>query len=484
MTLSSTLNTAKSSLSNTSLQSQVLSKNIANSQTEGYVRRDASTVTNGMGATILTTTRAADPILQKQMLSAQSQAEGQDTLDTGLTNLKALLGGNDYELAPSTYLTKLRDSLQAYATQPDELSLGQTVVSNAQDLANSLNTTSTGVQAVRAQADASIKTDVATLNDLLSQFKTVNDSVVKATVSGGDPNDALDQRDQLLSKISKIVGVATRVDSNNDMSVYTSDGTVLFDTEARTVTFDPTGGYAAATTGNSVYIDGVPYQPGSGANTTAQGSIAANLQIRDVVAPKMQEQLDETARAVITMFSETTDSSGSDPMPGLFVWSDTQTPDDGVLEPGISSSIAVNTAYVTSEGGTPTLLRDGGYNGSAYVWNTSGASGYSTLLQSYADSFDDSMNFDTEADLGDTSSVLDYASSANGWLESYRSTSDSANETKAALSQRATEAYQNKTGVNLDEELSRMLDIEQSYKASSKLITAVDDMLQALLEAV
>ncbi|MDQ0457004.1 flagellar hook-associated protein FlgK [Rhizobium paknamense] len=484
MSLSSTLNTAKNALSNTSMQSQVLSKNIANSQTEGYVRRDASTVTSSTGATILSTSRSTDSVMQKQMLSAQSQAEGQDTLNTGLTNLKALLGGNDYELAPSTYLTKLRDSLQSYATKPGELSLGQTAVSNAQDLANSLNTTSEGVQAVRAQADANIKTDVAKLNDLLSQFKTVNDAVVQATVTGANANDALDQRDKLLSDISKIVGISTTTRDNNDMAVYTSDGTVLFETQPRSVTFTATSGYGATSTGNPVYIDGVPLKAGSGGNTSAQGSLQANLQIRDVVAPKMQDQLDETARSLISMFSETTDSSGSDPAPGLFVWSDTVTPDDGVLQPGIAETISVNTAYVTSEGGTPTLLRDGGYNGSSYKWNTNDDSGYSTLLQSYVDKFDDKMNYDSAADLGDSSTVLDYASASNGWLEAYRSTSDSANENKAALSQRATEAYQNKTGVNLDEELSRLLDIEQSYKASTKLITAVDDMLKSLMDAV
>lgn len=92
------------------------------------------------------------------------------------------------------------------------------------------------------------------------------------------------------------------------------------------------------------------------------------------------------------------------------------------------------------------------------------------------------MDFDSSAGLGDTSNVLDYASNSVGWLESYRSTADSANETKSALSQRATEAYQNKTGVNLDEELSKMLDIEQSYKASTKLMNAVDEMLKSLLE--
>lgn len=264
MSLSSTMNTATTSLGNSSTQSQVLSKNIANSQTEGYVKRDAATISTSTGGAQVVTTRSEDAVLQKQMLSGQSQAEGQDTLNTGLDQLKALLGGNDYESSPSTYINKLRDAMQSYAAQPSELSLAETAVSAAQDVATSINNTAEGISNVRAQADDAIKDDVSKLNDLLSQFETVNQSVVKATATGNDPNDALDQRDKLVSDISKIVGVSSVKRDNNDMALYTNDGTVLFDKQPRTVTFDSTGAYGASTEGNSVYIDGVPVKAGTG----------------------------------------------------------------------------------------------------------------------------------------------------------------------------------------------------------------------------
>ena len=39
-------------------------------------------------------------------------------------------------------------------------------------------------------------------------------------------------------------------------------------------------------------------------------------------------------------------------------------------------------------------------------------------------------------------------------------------------------------GIVLDEEMALMLELEQSYKASSKLVSTVDEMIQALLAAV
>jgi flagellar hook-associated protein 1 len=52
------------------------------------------------------------------------------------------------------------------------------------------------------------------------------------------------------------------------------------------------------------------------------------------------------------------------------------------------------------------------------------------------------------------------------------------------MQSRAAEAHSNTTGVSLDEELSLLLDVEQSYKASAKLVSAVDEMLQSLLAMV
>jgi flagellar hook-associated protein 1 FlgK len=47
---------------------------------------------------------------------------------------------------------------------------------------------------------------------------------------------------------------------------------------------------------------------------------------------------------------------------------------------------------------------------------------------------------------------------------------------------RSSEAYSNETGVSLDEELTLLLDIEQSYKAATKMLNAIDEMLQSLLD--
>jgi flagellar hook-associated protein 1 FlgK len=309
---------------------------------------------------------------------------------------------------------------------------------------------------------------VVELNRLLKEFKTYNDKVRQGTAAGTDVNDALDQRDKLLTGISAIIGVTTVNRTNNDLALYTSDGTVLFETVPRTVSFQPSTTFTAAVDGNQVLIDGVPVQAGAGGNTSAQGSIPALLQVRDYVAPIFQKQLDEIARGVIEVFSE-----GG--MEGLFISNGLP----AVTDPGLAAVIKVNPDVISSEGGNPTKMRDG-INA---VYNTDNNASFSELLNGYAAAFEAPMPFDPDASIETTTTILSFSTSSVGWLEEIRSAATTAGGDKAALLGRTQEALLNVTAVSLDEELALLLDLEQSYKASAKLVAAVDEMIAALLQA-
>lgn len=479
MSLTAAMKTAQSSFSNVGLQSAVVSKNIANASDPAYARRAAVLATASSGATVVETQRAQNEALLKQNLLSISKASAQDTVLAGLSRMKMMLGGEDYELAPSTYLAKLRDNLQTFADKPNEVSLAETVVADAIDVATSLNSTSEALQKLRSEADADIDTAVKELNRLLKEFKTYNDQVRQGTAAGTDVNDALDQRDKLLTQISGLVGVTTVNRTNNDLALYTSDGTVLFETEARAVSFVPTTTYTATVTGNQVLIDGVPVQMGAAGNTSARGTIAGLLQIRDHAAPTFQAQLDETARSLINMFSENTVGGAMD---GLFIRNGVAVGDDLAVDtmvPGLSTVIKVNPAVITNQGGNAKLLRDGINE----TFNIDNNASFSVLLNNYAAAFETPVTFDPAAAIDTNTSLLAFSSGSVGWLEQLRSAATTAADDKNALLARTQEALQSVTSVSLDEELALLLDLEQSYKASAKLVAAVDEMITALLQA-
>ena len=486
MSLASALSTAQSIFNNSGTQSGVVSKNIANAQNPDYHRRSAVVITGGNGAMIDDIVRAQNSPLLRQTIESTGIASGQRTLLDGLTEIKNLMGGNDNEISPANLIAKFREDLDAFASKANDTATGAAVISSAQDLATALNTSANKLQAIRKDADDQIKQNVNDLNSLLAKFETVNNQVKNATAAGNDPNDALDQREALLKQISEIVGVTSYVRGDNDMVLYTTSGVTLFEAIPRKVTFQPTAAFDATTTGGGVYIDGVPVKAGEGGNTSAKGSLQAYMQLRDDVAPVFQQQLDEIARGLITSFQETGPTGVLTPMTGLFSYKDTsgttQTgiPAAGTVVPGIASRIFVNPAVVPPAG-TPNKLRDGGINGTAYVVNTAGSS-YGDLLDKYNENLSSPMTFAGSTRIADAPDLMSFTSDSMGWLEELRSTATSSDDTKTALLTRTLDAYSSVTGVSLDEELSLLLDIEQSYKAGAKLMSTIDDMMKALLD--
>jgi len=306
--------------------------------------------------------------------------------------------------------------------------------------------------------------------------------VISGTRSGTDVSDALDQRDALLKKIAEYVPVSTFTRGDNDMVITTGDGTTLFETIPRTVSFTPSSGYTAGAAGSRIYIDNVPLASGA-ANSSADGKLAGMLQLRDGVAGTMQSQLDEIARGLITAFAETAPSLPA--ATGLFTWSGAPAvPATGTLVNGLAGSISVNAAMDPAAGGNPTLLRDGRANGAAYVANTSGGSSYSSLLIAYGDKLDQPMSFDAAAGISASSSVTAYSANAIGWFEGVRKQASTAADAKEALATRTAEALSNDTGVNVDQEMSLLLDLEHTYQASARMMKTVDDMMAALFAAV
>ncbi|MCZ7484661.1 flagellar hook-associated protein FlgK [Rhizobium rhizogenes] len=496
MSLTSAMNTAQSIFNNTGKQTDVTSKNIANVGNANYVKRTAILGTTMAGASIVSNGRAQNESLLRQTISSASLATGQNTVLTGLEEMKSIFGGNNYESSPSTYMKELLKSLSGYAAKPSNAALAATAVTSAADVASSLNKASSELQAMRLRADKEISLQVDKLNGLLAKFEEANNEVKAQTAIGGDPSDALDQRETLLKDISSIIGINVVNRPNNDVALYTTEGATLFEVVPRKVTFKAQPGYDATTTGNAIYVDGVALKAGNGSNTTAEGSLQGLMQVRDDLAPTMQSQLDEIARGLISMFAEKPITQPAPPAtpltakPGLFTWAGatatSEIPPAGVIVPGLAASINVNSALIISKGGNPELLRDGGINGTAYIVNTTakGGTGFSALIDSYVTAFDAPMNFAASTRIDTNTSILKYGTNSMGWLEQERSGATSANEAKSALYERSAASYSNNTAVSLDEELSLLMDIEQSYKAATKLVTTVDEMLKSLMDMV
>ncbi|MEP7453721.1 flagellar hook-associated protein FlgK [Phyllobacterium sp. SB3] len=482
MSLTSALLTAQSALNTVSKQTAVVSRNIAGANDPNFTRRIGSVVSGAGGLTYLSVKRSADEALLSKFVEANSFLGASDTLKGGLDRLSGIYSANSASDSPRALLGDLRDSLQLYASQPGNTSVGESTVSKAVSLANALNRGTEETQKLRQDADNDIADSVNNINTLLAKFEAVNNRVVSGTRAGADVSDDLDERDGLLKQISSEIGITTLKRDDNDIIIFAESGVTLFEKSARSVTFVPTSAFSAGTSGNEVYVDGVPLSHGTFDQPYGTGRLSGLLQVRDQTAPAYQKQLDEIARSLVSMFAEK--GTGVPTVPGLFTYSGAPAmPTDATILPGIAGSLKVSSAYILSEGGNPARLRDGGPAGTPYVQNPDGSAGYSDRLQSLIGAIGEPRTYDADAAVGNNKSLLDFAAASISSLEEKRKSVTDTNDYNKILSTRASDAISNVSGVNIDTEMQSLLDLEHSYQASARILSTVDAMFQELFRA-
>lgn len=497
MTLSSAGAIATQSLGTISSQIGVTSRNVSGVNTPGYSARAAllSTSIDG-GSEIDGIARATNDALLRNSFEAIAAQSGFAAISDGLNILDEFLNlssGSASQLSnsrsPAAAISGLATALQEYSASPANAAAALTALTRARELARSLRDATDAIQSVRANSDSSIAASVNEINSILVEFEKVNTDIVVGTRIGSDVTDILDKRDNLLSKLSKEAGVSTALRSNNDMVIYADGGATLFETTPRSVTFKPTAAFSATTSGAAVHIDGVQVTgTASSPLSIHTGRLAGLTQLRDVVAPNFQRQLDETARAIVLGFAETDRTNASrPPLPGLFTTPGATALPGAALVPGLAGQIMVNDNADPSRGGDINRLRDGGVSrpgDPAYTYNTTGAAGYSTRILQLVDALSANRTFDTAAGLGATASVASYATASIGWIEARRQEALTSTSYHDARLSQTSLALSNATGVNLDDQMSRMLTLENSYQASAKLLATVNEMYRTLFDAI
>jgi flagellar hook-associated protein 1 len=490
MSLSTTLDVARSSLSVTGDRSAIVSRNIAHAGDPLASRKLVQLVTDTGGAPRLSSiTRSVTDALQAGVIAATSDGARRDVLVAAMDRLEASVGDPQNSTSPATQIGKLTAALQTYATQPTSSAAGQAVLSAADELVSSLNGSAKLVDQARTEADADIQGAVTRLNNMLGKIEGLNARIMNTTRTGGDATDDLDARDKLVAGIAEQVGITVLNRGDNAIALYTDSGLTLFDGRARQVMVQPTP-LVSGQPGAAIMIDGVPATGQSSVMAIMSGRLAGLVEFRDSVALTYGNQLDEIARGLITAFAES-DQSATPTLPdaaGLFhVPGSTLIPAAGTAAIGLASSIAVNPNADPARGGTIERLRDGGISNPgnpAYIYNAASATGFSDRIDQLVIALSDPIAFDAAAQLGADASVSDFAANSVGWLHGQRQASNQEAEYARAVLQRSSDALSKVSGINIDDELTQLLELERTYQASSKLIATVDSMFSSLLQAV
>ena len=497
MSLLSAFNNARASLGAVSAQSALVSRNIANVDNPSATRKFAQLGTDGLGSIqILSVAQSKDQALFRSLLTATASQGEASVTQEALDRLRDVIGDVDAETSPVSKLSALKSALSQYAVSPDNLQAATAAVDAARDMATSLNDATKAVQTMRLDADGQLADAATTMNGLLKELETVNARVVAGTASKADVTDQVDRRDAIVTQLSGYVGVNVQIRGGNDLVLYTDSGVTLFDKTARPVEFTPTQAYDPSVSGSPFKIDGVSISGPSSPMPVKSGSVVGLLTIRDQTAVTFQGQLDALASALVDSFSET-DQTGTD-FPGTRyagLFTDNGGADTVVSTidtTGLAARIRVAARADDRLGGDPMRLRDGGIADPAdpldpldvrsTVYNSSGGNAFTGRLNDLITSFSTTRDYDASLGVGTKGTMADFGAASIGWLENKRSKATDDASYSSVLLDQAQQTLSDRTGVNMDEEMTKLLDLEHSYQASSKLISTIGTMLDSLIQ--
>lgn len=435
---------------------EVTGNNLANVNNKSYARQQAVIQTSaplptpvgpeGTGVDAIGIKQFRDGFLDRQVTAQTSDTSSLTAQQSALQNAEAYLNeqiqnssatntpaGSSTGIAST--LSSLFSSLQDLSLAPTGLAERQTVVATAQKLANQFNQLASQLSTVRDGANESIQTDVDASNQDLAAIAALNGQISNAIASGGSPNSLIDQRQEKLEDLASKVNITTSTEANGAIDVSIGGVAMVsgFQKLDQLQAFDAGGGQIlvqAQTAGTTLDLTG--------------GSIGGNITARDGALADLQNGLDTLASnlagSVNAIYSGAT---GQD-----FFTGDT------------AASLAVSAALVAD----PSTLQAGVL--------TPGDNSIAAALAA--------LSHQTIAGLKGQTFSQSYAATVTSLGTSIATVSDQLTNSQA-VGQMLSNQRSSVSGVNMDEEMTNLLQYQKAYQASAELISTINSMLQTVI---
>ena len=322
MSLGSALAIAMSGLRANQAALAIVSSNIANAQTPGYVTQrinQVETLTGDTGASVSVTgvNRELDQFIQAQLRSETSGGAYADQMASVLTQLQSVYGTPGEAGTLEAAFANFTSALQSLSTNSGSSSAQISAVTAAQSLAQQLNATTQGIQALRSNAEQDINISVGQANAAMTQIAQINTEL--RALKPTDPTAAtlMDQRDKAIDLLSQLMDIRVTTDNTNQTTIYTTNGVELVGAQASQLIFNSQGTLNANSQWNAnpanSSVGSLSIKLANGAlidmietNSISSGQIAADLTLRDKTLVQAQAQIDQLAASMASALSDKT----------------------------------------------------------------------------------------------------------------------------------------------------------------------------------
>ncbi len=463
MSLTAALGIAKSGLSVTAVRADMVSRNIANAGTEGFSRKSERTVSMENGAVkVGGFERQVDGMLSRLDRSNVSRMGALQTMVDGMKAYTDFLGQPSDKISPAALMGDLKAAFVTLNGAVSEGSAQVATVTAARNLTSNLRSLSATLTSIGNEVEMNIRYEVADLNNFLSGIAKLNRQMLAESAGTSRMVEYKDHMDRLLQSVAGVLDLQTTTDANGIVSVLTGGGVELVTgPDIHDVAFD-------AATGRLTAGD-VDMTPGMNNRSFSEGSLAGLFSLRNDTIPGWSSELDTLAAALVDGF-ETVPLDA-----GLGLFTDDGGPYDPVAIDGLASRIAINSAADPDQGGDPRLLQNGG-NPALPAGNTSVADAMLALFNTPTGI--------VGRDFGESAGLTDMATNIVASQQKLRADTEANSRSASTAAATISASRENLQGVDVDDELQKLLLVEQSYAANAKVLTAVSGMLDSLINVV
>jgi len=430
-------------------------QNIANANTEGYSRRRATleasnTVSPGLytsppgpatgdGVTMSSYERMRSQMLDAAAAEAKTGESGAREEGRILSVLEGALA-TDTDGSLTSSLESFFGSLNDLANNPTDQGVRETVLAKADALTGSFDRLDRKIQGLVNDTESALEASVDKANGLLEEVATLNTKIQEARASGSPDLAAKDRRDTLVKKLSELAPVKVQADADagytlsiNGMNVVQgSETTPLRKTGSATVKFGETG---------------VAFEAGD----EDGGKIGAQLRSLNETLPGVQSRLDGLAKSVVedvNSIHRTGVDQNGDTGENFFV------DKSGTTAGNTAGNIELNV-----EGPKDIAAVAGDGNGNPLPGDTTPAQEMAALSETL------------------TPKAIDLAASVGSKVQQ----AAAREEAQAATATRLESLAEGVSGVSLDEEMSSLVEQQQQFAASARVLRTAREVTDTLL---
>ena len=458
MSLLGALDSALSGMRATQVNVQTVSNNLANAGDANYTRKTVTqqAIVGGGdigGVKISGYGRVVSNTLNRAYNTAISEQGLTDAQVGYFSQIKDLYGVSTDSTALGNAVTNFGNAWQSLTAAPEDVTQQNQVITTGNALANEIKRLSAGVESLDRQVQQDTKDGVQRVNDLLKTVTRLNAQIANGQGTGQATGDLEDQRDTAVREISKFVAVQQLPAELGAVRLLTNGGLTLLDAQGQTLVYD--GSTIRNTQGDDL------------GSLLKGGSFEAMLNIRADHSPgtASTESGTEVIRKLRDQLATVADnflSTAGTPASFAAAYNGAATK-TGVLAGGFFTgsdqfTISVNASLMSGAAVVKTASAQPVSTAINADSRTINASGISTTSKSY---------------FGFVSGIV----SAIGLASTNVSERSSVAATTAA---NYKERVGNTSGVNVDEELVRLTQLQNSYAASARVITTVKDLFDTL----